>query len=86
MFHAWHVKIAKIATSSAPSTHPGASDMKNTAVTEIKPSTGTDCRMSSSGTSSSSARRLLAASVANVNVKASDSASAASMRNVVRAA
>ena len=35
--------------------------MKNTTVTEMKPRIGTDCRMSSSGTSSCSARRLLAA-------------------------
>jgi hypothetical protein len=38
--------------------------MKNTTVTEMKPRIGTDCRISSSGTSRVSARRLLAASVA----------------------
>ena len=64
MFQAWLVKIAKMAANSAPSTRPGASDMKNTTVTEMKPRIGTDCRMSSSGTSRVSARRLLAASVA----------------------
>ena len=64
MFQAWLVKIAKIAANSAPSTRPGASAMKNTTVTEMKPRIGTDCRMSSSGTSMRSARRLLAASVA----------------------
>ena len=64
MFQAWLVKIAKIAANSAPSTRPGASDMKNTTVTEMKPRIGTDCRMSSSGTSRTSARRLLAANVA----------------------
>ena len=64
MFQAWLVKIAKIAANSAPSTRPGASDMKNTTVTEMKPRIGTDCRMSRSGTSTSSARRLLAAQVA----------------------
>ena len=40
---------------------PGASDMKNTTVTEMKPRIGTDCRMSSSGTSTSSACLFLAA-------------------------
>ena len=35
--------------------------MKKVTVKEMKPSTGTDCRMSSSGTRISSARRLLAA-------------------------
>ena len=64
MFQAWLVKIAKIAANSAPSTRPGASDMKNTTVTEMKPRIGTDWRMSSSGTNSASARRFLAAAVA----------------------
>ena len=49
-----------------------------------KPSTGTDCRMSSAGTITSSALRLLAASVATTKVKASEAAIAANMRNVVR--
>ena len=64
MFQAWLVKIAKIAANSAPSTRPGASDMKNTTVIEMKPRIGTDCRMSRIGTSSFSARALLAAQVA----------------------
>ncbi len=78
--------MAKIAANSAPSTRPGASDMKNTTVIEMKPRIGTDCRMSSMGTSSLPARSLLAAHVAYVRVNTSDTASAASMRNVVRAA
>ena len=64
MFQAWLVKIAKMAANSAPSTRPGASAMKKTTVTEMKPRIGTDCRMSSSGTSSRSARLFLAATVA----------------------
>jgi hypothetical protein len=64
MFQAWLVKIANTAANSAPSTRPGASDMKNTTVTEMKPRIGTDCRMSSSGTSTSSACLFFAASVA----------------------
>ena len=64
MFQAWLVKIAKIAANSAPSTRPGASAMKNTTVTEMKPRIGTDCRMSSSGMRSRSAVWFLAASVA----------------------
>ena len=42
----------------------GASAMKNTTVMEMKPRIGTDCRMSSSGTSNRSACLFLAASVA----------------------
>ena len=64
MFHAWLVKMANIEANSAPSTRPGASDMKNTTVTEMNPRIGTDCRMSRIGTSSFSARGLLAAQVA----------------------
>ncbi len=64
MFQAWLVKMAKIAANSAPSTRPGASDMKNTTVMEMKPRIGTDCRMSRIGTSSLPARSLLAAQVA----------------------
>jgi hypothetical protein len=64
MFQAWLVKITKIEANSAPSTRPGTSDMKNTTVTDRNPRIGTDCRMSSMGTSSFSARALLAAQVA----------------------
>jgi hypothetical protein len=64
MFQAWLVNMAKIATNSAPSTLPGASDMKNTVVTEMKPRIGTDCKTSSMGTRSLPARSLLAAQVA----------------------
>ena len=63
MFHAWLVKIRKMAAISAPATRPGVSCRKNTMVIE-KPRIGTDCRKSSSGTRITSARRLLAASVA----------------------
>ena len=49
MFQAWAVKMAKIAAHSAPSWLPGNSPMKNTTVKVRKPSTGTDCRMSSAG-------------------------------------
>ena len=64
MFHAWLVKMAKTAASSAPITREGIRARKNVTVNEMKPSTGTDCRMSSAGISSFSARRLRAASVA----------------------
>src|ERR1700691_4167724 len=86
MFHAWLVKIAKIDANSAPSTRPGASDMKNTKVIEMNPRIGTDCRISRIGTSNLPARSLFAAQVAYVRVKSSDSARAANMRKVVRAA
>ncbi len=64
MFHAWLVKIAKTTASSAPATRPGVRDRKKTTVTEMNPRMGTDWRMSSSGTSTVSARRLFAAKVA----------------------
>ena len=64
MFQAWLVKTAKIAAHSAPSTLPGNSPRKNVTVNDRKPRIGTDCRMSRTGMSTISARRLLAASVA----------------------
>src|SRR5271165_1368132 len=86
IFQAWLVDMAKMAANSAPRTRPGASDMKNTTVTEMKPRIGTDCRMSKMGTSKRPARSLFAAQVAYVRVNASDRTRAASMRKVVRAA
>src|SRR5580698_1852430 len=86
MFQAWLVKMAKMAANSAPRTRPGASDMKNTTVIEMKPRIGTDWRMSRMGTSNLPARSLLAAQVAYVRVNTSDRNSPAIMRNVVRAA
>ncbi len=64
MFQAWLVKIAKIAASSAPSVLPGKRPRKNVTVKERKPRIGTDWSTSSTGISTISARRLLAASVA----------------------
>ena len=46
--------------------------MKKVTVKVRKPSTGTDCRMSSAGMMTSSALRLLAASVATTKVKSSE--------------
>src|ERR1700733_2534646 len=80
MFHAWLVKIAKIAASSSPSTRPGNRFMKNTTVNDRNPRIGTDWRMSSIGIRISAARRLFAAAVAYVNVNSSDAASAANIR------
>ena len=64
MFQAWLVKMAKIAASSAPKVLPGKRPRKKVTVKDRKPRIGTDCRMSSTGISTISARRLLAASVA----------------------
>ncbi len=61
MFHACAVKIAKIAAHSTPSRLPGNSAMKPVTVTDRKPSTGTDCRMSINGSITIRARRLWAA-------------------------
>ena len=63
MFQAWAVNTRNTLASSAPTSWPGKRLRKNTRRKVANPSTGTDCRMSSSGTSTSSARRLLAASV-----------------------
>ena len=56
--------------------------MKKTTVKVRNPSTGTDCRMSSAGMITSSALRLLAASVPTTKVKMSDAKIAANMRRV----
>ena len=64
MFQAWLVKMAKIAASSAPSVFPGKRPRKKVTVKDRKPRTGTDWRMSRTGISTISQRRLLAASVA----------------------
>ena len=80
------VKIAKMAAHSAPNSLPGNSPTKKVTVKVRKPSTGTDWRMSSAGMMTISARRLLAASVATVNVKTSEAMMAANMRSVVRSA
>ena len=64
MFHAWLVKIAKIAASSSPSTRPGNRFMKNTTVNVRNPRIGTDWRISRIGIRTRAARRLFAAAVA----------------------
>ena len=86
MFHAWLVKIAKIAASSSPSTWPGNRFMKNTTVKVRKPRIGTDWRMSRIGISTRLARRLFAAAVAKVKVNSSEATRAANIRIVVRTA
>ena len=64
MFHAIDVKIAKMEANSSPSSVPGNRLMNAVTVTVRNPRTGTDCRMSSSGISTFSARRSRAAAVA----------------------
>ena len=86
MFQAWLVKIAKIAASSAPSSLPGNRFMKKITVKVRKPSTGTDCRISSAGMMARSAFLLLAASGATRNVNRSEKPSAANILSVVRSA
>jgi hypothetical protein len=86
MFQAWLVKMAKMAAHSAPNALPGKRPRKNATVKVRKPSTGTDCRMSSAGRMISAARRLLAASVATTKVNSSEATMAANMRKVVRSA
>src|ERR1700743_3652671 len=69
MFQAWLVENAHTQASAAPITLPGNRFMKNTTVKVRKPRIGTDCRMSSSGISTTSARRLLAGSAAKTEGK-----------------
>jgi hypothetical protein len=64
MFHAIDVKIAKMEAHSRPSSEPGNRLMNAVTVTVRKPRTGTDCRMSSIGISTFSARRSRAAASA----------------------
>ena len=64
MFQAWLVKMANTDASSAPSTEPGNRLRKKVTVKVRKPRIGTDCKMSSIGTSTISARRLFAAAAA----------------------
>src|SRR6202035_853803 len=61
MFQAWLVKIANTQASSPPNTLPGNKFMKKTTVKVRKPRIGTDCRISSSGISTISARRAFCA-------------------------
>ena len=86
MFQAWLVKIAKIAAHSTPIRLPGNSPMNAVTVKVMKPSTGTDWRMSSAGMMTSSARLLLAAAVAANTVKTNEATSAANSRSVVSSA
>ena len=76
MFHACDVKIAKIDAISKPTVECGNSQMKNATVIVRNPRIGTDCRMSSSGISTFSARRDRAAAVPYTNVNTTDKPSA----------
>ena len=64
MFQACEVKIAKTAAHSNPNCEPGNSAMNPVMVTDKNPSTGTDCKTSSTGSSTFSVRRSRAAAVA----------------------
>jgi len=61
MFQAWPVKIITTAASSRPTLVIGNRATNASTTPGMKPSTGMLCRMSSSGTSTFSARRSLAA-------------------------
>ncbi len=61
---ACEVKIAKIDAHSRPSSEPGNRARKPVTVIDRNPRIGTDCRMSSAGRSTASARGSLAAAVA----------------------
>jgi hypothetical protein len=61
MFQACPVKMAKMAANSNPRICPGKRETKKAVVKARKLITGTDWRMSSKGTSTTSARRLFTA-------------------------
>ncbi len=61
MFQTWPVKIIRIAASSSPMLLCGKSATRASTSPGMNPSTGMLCRMSSSGTSTRSARWSLAA-------------------------
>src|SRR5574338_635789 len=84
MFHAWEVKMAKMAAHSTPSRLLGNRAMKLVTVMERKPSTGIDWRMSSMGTSTFSAARYLEARAANTQANSIDAPRAMNIRKVVR--
>src|SRR5579883_361320 len=86
MFHAWEVKIAKMAAHSGPSKLPGNKPIKTATVTDKKPRIGTDCKTSIIGMMRRPARRLLAAQVPKIKVKRREKNKAISMRTTVRAA
>ena len=66
MFQAWPVKMAKMDAASSPNRLPRNSAMNAVTVTDKKPSTGIDCRISNSGTSTRSARLLRAGKEAGI--------------------
>jgi len=80
------VKIAKNGREFGPEHAPRPSDMKNTRVTEMKPRIGNRLQDVEYGTSSFSARALLAAQVGVGESEYQRQASAVNMRSVVRAA
>src|ERR1700744_590515 len=82
MFQACEVKIANIAASSTPNKLPGNSAMNGATAIAWKPRMGMDCRMSSSGTSTFSSARTLAANAANTQAKIKEAPSAMNMRSV----
>ncbi len=86
MFHAWAVNTVKMEAHSTPSSLRGNRPMKKVTVKVRKPNTGIDWRMSSAGTITSPALRLLAAAVATTKVNSSEAPMAANMRIVVRSA
>ena len=86
MFHTWEVKIANTAADSSPKVDPGKRAMNPVTVTDRKPRIGTDCRMSSAGRITFSARGSRAAAVATTKVNTSDAARAANIRSSERSA
>ena len=86
MFHAWEVKITKIAASSSPNRLLGKRVMKKVRAIGRNTRMGMDCRMSRIGTSTFSARRRRAAAVPYTRVNTVERARAMNIRRSDRAA
>ena len=87
MFQACEVNIAKIRCTLEARADPGNSAMKPVIVIDRKPRIGTDCRMSSSGIKTFSARpEPVRPRSRYTKLNTTDSANATNMRNNDRAA
>lgn len=86
MFHTSAVKTAKTDAHSRPGVERGKRATNPVTVMPRKARTGTDCRMSSTGTITWAARRERAAHVPKTKVKSTAGTSPANIRSTERAA
>ena len=86
MFHAWLVKISRIAASSSPTVRPGTRAARPSTTAGMNDRIGILCRMSSSGIITRSACRLATAIFAYARLKTSEITYASDIRSVEYAA